>query len=89
MDRQEPGEHAMSSELSADHGFGADRHDLGSRQVQPADEPNLAGLALQALGRVFRRGERRAPGDEGSAAQSNTALSRIAGAPRGSTGARN
>ncbi len=74
----------MSSELSSDHGFGADRHDLGSRQVQPADEPNLAGLALQALGRVFRRGARQAPGNEGSAA-----LARIAGAPRGSAGARN
>lgn len=68
--------------MSSEQGFGADRHDLGSRQVQPADEPNLAGLALQALGRVFRRGDRQAPGDEGSAA-----LARIAGAPRRGTGA--
>lgn len=69
--------------MSSEQGFGADRHDLGSRQVQPADEPNLAGLALQALGRVFRRGERSAPGGESAAA-----LARIAGAPRGSAGAR-
>lgn len=69
--------------MSSEPTFGADRHDLGSRAVQPSHEPNLAGMALQALGRVFRRNNRAPEGDHGSAA-----LARIAGAPRGSAGAR-
>jgi hypothetical protein len=70
--------------MSSDQGFGADRHDLGCRVVQPEEQTNLAGLALQALGRVFRRGERASGADQGAAA-----LARIAGTPRGSAGARN
>lgn len=70
--------------MSSDQGFGADRHDLGCRVVQPAEQPNLTGLALQALGRVFRRRERTDEASQGAAA-----LARIAGAPRGSAGARN
>ncbi len=69
--------------MSSDQGFGADRHDLGCRVVQRSEISNVAGRALQALGRVFRRGERATtPG------QDSTALARIAGAPGGSAGAR-
>lgn len=74
----------MSSELSSEPGFGADRHDLGSRIVHPleADEPRLVARVLRGLTRALGR---KAPdihdGD-------NAALSRIAGAPRGNAGAR-
>lgn len=69
--------------MSSDQGFGADRHDLGCRVVQQSELPSVAGRALQVLGRVLRRGER-----ETAAGRDSTALARIAGAPRGSAGAR-
>ncbi len=85
MDNQEPRERAMSSELSSDHGFGADRHDLGCRVVHPVagDEPHLVTRVLRGLTRALGRRASATPGGD------NAALSRIAAAPRESAGARN
>ncbi len=75
----------MSSELSSDRGFGADRHDLGCRIVHPAadDEQPLLSRVLRGLTRALGRK------DAETHAGGNAALARIAGAPHGSAGARN
>jgi hypothetical protein len=64
--------------MSYDRNFGDDRHDLGSRAVQPAEEDTgLAGRAVHALRRAFGR-----KSETESVGIAPAALSRITGATR-------